>query len=289
MAQSHDPGLCLVDRGRMLRLDSPPSSGSRVKTVTTGRRPFMLVAAIGLAAAPVMGPLLADDVHVKGGAVFTGRIVEQTDTMITVDIGAGVVGVPKSRVERIVKGRSPLDEYDERAAKLQSSDADGWRTLGRWASHQGLSAQARQAYQNVLVVAPDDAEARQALGYVQVEGRWLTEEEGYRARGYVKVDGEWMTRSEAQVAQSALAADQARQDAERRANQAEAEKIQADARAEKAEERARKAEEVDPWNTTPTYWGGWGYGVGTFGYSNINKWPAGNPPIPNNPPKRGPR
>ena len=66
----------------------------------------------------VPGLLFADDVYLKGGAVFSGRIVEQTETMVTMDIGDGVVGVAVSRIERIVKGRSAFDEYDERAAGL---------------------------------------------------------------------------------------------------------------------------------------------------------------------------
>lgn len=235
------------------------------------RRTFALLAAVLLAPAPAF----ADQVFLKGGASLSGRIVEETDTMITVDIGAGQVGVAKSRVEKVVKGRSPLDEFDERAAKLQSGDVDGWRSLGQWASHQGLSAQSRQAYEKVIATAPDDAVARGGLGYVNVDGRWLTEEEGYKARGYVKYDGEWMTRAEASAAEGVAAADRARQEAETRANMAEADRIQAESRAEKAEERARKAEELDPWeamnqntaNGVPMYWGGgWGYGVGVTGW-----------------------
>jgi hypothetical protein len=203
----------------------------------------------------------ADEVFLKGGAKFTGRIESQTDTMVTVNIGDGVVGVPMTRVDKIVKGRSQLDEYEERAKALGPQDANGWRTLGRWASHQGLSAQAREAYQKVLLLQPDDSEARGALGYVQLDGRWVTEEESYKARGYVQVGGEWMTRAEAQMVQANASAEQARQDAERRANQAEADKILAEQRAAKAEERAREAEEVDPWTTMSPWYGGWGYGV----------------------------
>jgi hypothetical protein len=205
--------------------------------------------------------LRADEVFLKGGAKFSGRIESQTDTMITIDIGDGVVGVPMARVDKVVKGRSPLDEYDERAKALGAQDADGWRTLGRWASHSGLSAQAREAYQKVLLLAPEDPEARGALGYVQQDGRWMTEEESYKARGYVKVGGEWMTRSEAQMAQASADAEQARQEADRRANLAEADKILAEQRADKAEERAREAEEVDPWTTMSPWYGGYGYGV----------------------------
>jgi hypothetical protein len=205
--------------------------------------------------------LRADEVFLKGGAKFSGRIESQTDTMITIDIGDGVVGVPMARVDKVVKGRSPLDEYDERAKALGAQDADGWRTLGRWASHSGLSAQAREAYQKVLLLVPDDPEARGALGYVQQDGRWMTEEESYKARGYVKVGGDWMTRAEAQMVQASADAEQARQEAERRANLAEADKILAEQRADKAEERAREAEEVDPWTTMSPWYGGYGYGV----------------------------
>jgi multidrug resistance efflux pump len=183
-----------------------------------------------------------------------------------------------ARVDHIVKGRSALDEYDARAGKLASADSAGWRSLGEWAAKQGLSAQSRQAYQKVLASVPDDPEARQALGFVLVDGRWLTEEDSYRARGFVKHGGEWMTPGEAQMAQASADATQARQEAEQRANQAEADKILAESRAAKAEERAQKAEARDPWNT-PVYMGGWGYGVNAWPYSGqVTTWPAYQPP-----------
>ena len=47
-----------------------------------------------------------------------GRTVQQTETSIEVDIGAGTLTFPMSSVDRIEKGRSPLDEFDERAAAL---------------------------------------------------------------------------------------------------------------------------------------------------------------------------
>ena len=213
----------------------------------------------------------ADEVYLKGGAKFSGRIESQTETMLTINIGDGVVGVAMTRVEKIVKGRSPLDEYEERARALGPQDLNGWRGLGAWALSQGLSAQARDAYGKVMALAPDDPEARQALGFVKYDGRWMTEDESYAARGYVRMGGEWMTPAAAQQVQTAQATDQARQDAERRANQAEADKILAESRAAKAEERAREAEEVDPWSQIGTYgaYGGYGYGYGVVG------WPAG--------------
>jgi len=211
--------------------------------------------------------LFADEVVLKGAGKLSGRIVEQTDTMIKVDVGDGIIGVPTSRVERIVKGRSPLDDYDERASRLGPQDADGWRKLGSWAEQQGLSAQSRQAHEKVIAIAPDDPEARQALGFVRLDGRWVTEEESYRARGFVKYDGEWMTPAEAQMAQASVAADQARRDAEQRAIEAENAAREAQVRADEAEKRAKEAEEARR-AYNPVYWGGWGYG--------LTYWPAGS-------------
>lgn len=236
------------------------------------KRPFLL-----LVFAPTL--LLADEVFLKGAGTITGRIVEQTEESVAVDVGGGVVTVPAENVERIVKGKTALDEYDARAAKLAPGDADGWRNLGNWAASRGLSAQARQAYEKVLTIAPDDLEARDALGYVRLEGKWLTEEEGYRAKGYVRYDGEWMTPAEAQMAQADQRADQAAHDAERRSAEANAAAAAAEYDAHRAAERER--EEEDDWISNPgdypAYWGGYGYG--------LTYWPS-TPVVQPRPPQR---
>jgi hypothetical protein len=211
----------------------------------------------------VSGPLLGDVVYLKGGGKFTGRIVEQTAERMVIDIGDGTVGFSMDRVEEIVKGPSPLDEYDTRAAKLGPQDVNGWRSLGLWASTKGLSAQSRAAYKRVLALAPDDKEAREALGFVQVDGRWLTEEESYRARGFVKYDGEWMTPAEVQLAQSDAAREQARAQADKSASDAA---FAADMdRMQKKEDEKRARDEADRMRNNPVYnpvyVGGWGYGV----------------------------
>lgn len=200
--------------------------------------------------------------------MITGKIVEQTASNVRVDVGGGIIGVPMDRVERIEKGRCALDDYDDRAKKLRPTDVEGWRKLGRWASQAGLPAQAQDAYKQVLKGAPNDPQANQALGLVELNGRWVTETESFKARGFVEYDGEWMTPAQAQVAQTNAANDQARRDAEQRAREAEAATRDAEARTKDAEARAKKAESY----SAPLYWGGWGYGV--------TAWPSGPAPAP---------
>ena len=224
------------------------------------------------------GLLLADEVFLKGGGKFTGRITEQTKDRIRVDIGDGSVGFSMERVDHIVKGQSALDLYTARASKLRPQDVGGWRKLAQWASSKGLSRQSRLAYERVLAAEPTDAGARQALGFVQLDGRWLTEDESFRARGFVKHEGEWMTPAEVQVAQSTAAVEQARLNAERRAKDAEAAADKAQRQAEDAEKPAQVA--PDQLNNNPVYWGDWGYGVTT--------WPSAGGPVTRPPVNRPP-
>ena len=197
--------------------------------------------------------------YLKGGGRFSGRILEQTAEKVVIDFGDGTIGLPMEEVEEIVRGTSPLDEFEARASKLGPQDASGWRSLAQWASMRGLSAQSRAAYKKVLAVAPDDKEAREALGFVQVDGRWLTEEESYRARGFVRYDGEWMTPAEVQLAQSDAAREQARDEADRRASDAQF--AASMDRLQKQEDEKRAREEADRMRNNPVYWGGFGYGV----------------------------
>ena len=217
------------------------------------RTPLLLVLMPGL--------LVADVVYLEGGASFTGRIVEQTEERMVIDIGDGTIGFSMDRVEKIEKGPSALDEHDARAARLEPQDVNGWRSLAQWARTKGLSAQARAAYHRVLAVAPDDPEAREALGFVRLDGQWLTEEESYRARGYVEFENQWMMPGERQ---SILSERQAREQADRQANEAEVRAIQAEIDAEQQredEEFERKSSQFDrlPDYGDPIAWG-WGAG-----------------------------
>ncbi len=199
----------------------------------------------------------ADDVHLKGGGQITGEIIERSDDSLTVNIGAGNLTVQMSSVVRIEESTSPLQEYQAQAERISADDTEAWRELARRVTRQGLSSQAKEAYSQVLAILPDDREANRALGRVQLDGRWVTEEESYRARGFVEFEAQWMTPGERQAIL-----------AERRASeQADRQLIQAQIQATEAEqERDRKAAESErarsdslPQLGDPIHWG-WGSG-----------------------------
>lgn len=213
------------------------------------------VLVLALAAAPVLG----DDVVLKGGGRITGEIVKETETAVTVDIGAGSMTVQKSSVVRIEKTASPLQKYRAQAASLAPEDVEGWRKLGRWAGSQGLTKQSREAFSKVKAIDPNDPEANRALGLVLHDGHWVTEKESYTARGFVLFEGEWMTPAERQAI---LGERQAMEEADRQALEAQ---IQADQDAQ-AEQEAREDAERDIWSgpldnlPAPGDYGFYGYG-----------------------------
>lgn len=202
-------------------------------------------------------PLLADDVHLRGGGQITGEIVERTAETVTVDIGGGTLTVRMSNVASIEAGTSPLQVYRGRAATVAEGDLEGWRELARWAQERVLVTQSREAWTQVLALAPDDPEANAALGRVFVDGRWVTEEEGFRARGYVEFEGEWMTPAERQMI---LEDRRAREEADRQAMAELMAAEQQEAMEREAQEQAERDERWDddlPYLGDPIYWG-WG-------------------------------
>ena len=207
---------------------------------------------IALAAVPVF----ADDVYLRGGGQITGEIISQTEDSVTVDIGGGgSISARMSSVVRIDKGISPLQDYRARAGNIPDDDAEAWRELARWAKGSALSSQALKAYSKVVAILPDDQEANRALGRVQLDGKWVAEEESYLALGFVEFEGQWMTPAERQTI---LADRQARENAARQANEAKIQAIEAEQKVEKQREEAEREEAR---RRSSVSWG-WGYGPG---------------------------
>ena len=206
------------------------------------------------------GPVLADDVILRGGGQITGEIVERTEDFVTVDIGGGTITAKTSSIVRIEENRSPLQEYRERAAGIEAGDTEAWRELGRWAKRNALSIQAQEAYVNVIESLPDDDEANRALGWVKLNGKWVDEEESYRARGFVKFEHNWMKPAERQ---KILEHRRAREAQERREIEAEIRAVEASQAEDKRREAKEEAERKKRYNQLPGYGDpiGWGWGA----------------------------
>jgi len=234
-----------------------------------------LVVLLGLPAV-----LAADDVYLTNGGRLSGLVVSRGDTQLTLDVGAGRITLPLSRVARIVTASSPLATYRQRARTLEAKDVNGWLELALWARDQELLTQAREAFAHILTLDPANATAHQALGDVQVGERWMSLEESYRAKGLVRFEGEWVT-PEAQAALIRARSDEAA--AARSRAEAEARVREAEARARAAEADARRAEAAAEPAGMGVPFVPFGFGVGLC-HGAVCATPPPPPPSPTPPP-----
>ena len=204
-------------------------------------------------------PAVADEIFLRGGGRVSGVIVQRTADAITVETAPGLLTLSMKRVEKVVEGRSAVEEFQDRASRLAPGDANGWAALARWAADHDLLTHSREAWHRVLAVDPAHPEANAALGRVQLGGEWMSEGEAYRARGYVEYEGRWVTPAEHEALLQQEAADEA---ARLQNREAELRVREAEARAREAEARAREAESAGYGSDDgiPLWWG-WGGGA----------------------------
>src|SRR5262249_50332668 len=138
----------------------------------------------------------ADDVFLKGGGKVSGRILERTEAAVVVQVGAGNVTVPLSRVLRIEEGRSAVKDYYDRAARLAADDVAGWKELAAWAARHGPARRWGGACGGGRAAGRKDPEANRGVGRGELNGRWMSEADSYRERGFVRLDGQWVTPAE---------------------------------------------------------------------------------------------
>lgn len=160
------------------------------------RRAGLAVLALGLILAPARG----DIIHLKRGKV-EGTILEQTKTRLVVRTsGGGKVVLNPADVVRIERKATPQSLYLEMAAKADPQDAAGHYALGLWCTEKKLFREARQEFEKTLAIAPDHKSARERLGYVLKDGKWMTRAEAKKADGFVLHGGRWVTAEEQDAA-----------------------------------------------------------------------------------------
>jgi hypothetical protein len=116
-----------------------------------------------------------------------------------------------SQVERVVLLDAAVAEY-ERIAATYPDTVDGQWRLAQWCRAQGLKQQREFHLRRILLLDSDHPGARHGLGYSQVRGQWVTQEEIQRRRGYELHDGRWRLAQEIEL----LEADQAVEQTEKK-------------------------------------------------------------------------
>jgi hypothetical protein len=149
----------------------------------------ILSLAIGLA--PAWS--LADIVELKSGGRVEGKVNSNDRNSFLIELAdGGKLTVDRGQVARVVTVTPDDEAYRRRAPATADTVAAQWE-LAMWCRDQKLKAELERHLQRVVELDPTHEEARQLLGYREVNGQWLTSDEIMQSRGLVLYEGKYYT------------------------------------------------------------------------------------------------
>ena len=104
--------------------------------------------------------------------------------------GGAKVTLDAKLVKRMRHQREELAEYERIRPTYADTIEAQWK-LAEWCREHRLTAQRQDHLRRIIELNPDHADARRALGYSQIDGKWATRDEVMTGRGYVRHKGKW--------------------------------------------------------------------------------------------------
>lgn len=138
----------------------------------------------------------------ENGGTVVGEILNpdqspRTTYVIKTAEGAEIT-LEKAQVKQIIHQRADEVEYDKIRTRYPDT-VDGQWELAEWCREKRLSAQRKKHLQRIIQLEPDHEQARRALGYSQIDGQWMTQEEAMTKQGYRFYQGRWRLPQEIEV------------------------------------------------------------------------------------------
>jgi DNA repair exonuclease SbcCD ATPase subunit len=180
-----------------------------------------------LAACAFAGQAAETVLTLASGEQVSGELVRESATELvlrrSLTTASGVVSsettYPRAQVKDIASRVTDADLY---AARLKDAPdtADGQYQLARWCADRKLTAQAVRHAKRALAIDAGHAPARELmaqLGYREVDGAWLDEDERLAREGLVKVGGKVLSKAAAETRKALTVASVARGNADQAA------------------------------------------------------------------------
>lgn len=138
--------------------------------------------------------LYADSFHLKSGGVVEGDLLnpkEESPANYLVRLaGGGKIALPADAVEKIETRSLAQSQYEAILPRMPAT-LEGNIKMADWCDKNGLKTLRSKHLEAVLEFDPNHEQARHALGYSQVRGRWVLTEVYRRENGEVRYKGRW--------------------------------------------------------------------------------------------------
>jgi hypothetical protein len=161
---------------------------------------MLATAAVGMA---IAASTAQGDVFVlNNGGRVVGELLNRDESpratyVVKTSAGAELT-LEKSQVQRVLHPSAAELEY-ERIAPSYPDTVDGQWKLAAWCLEHGLISLRKPHLERVIELDPDHVDARRALGFSHIDGKWVTQEDRMKANGYVLYKGRWRMPQEIEV------------------------------------------------------------------------------------------
>ena len=144
----------------------------------------------------------ADEFYLAGGGLISGQLLNdaqdpRTTYEVRTDSGL-LLELSEKQVRRFVPTSEARRDYETLLTRMPP-DAEGNWKMSQWCRENGLSDEREFHLHEVLRLDSDHREARLALGYTTLDGKWVQTDEWNRRHGYVYHQGKWMTPQEVEA------------------------------------------------------------------------------------------
>ncbi len=123
----------------------------------------------------------------------------------------GQVTLDKSQVKKVFNTQPDKLQYEKIRPRYPDTVEGQW-ALAEWCRERRLLTQRETHLKRIIELEPDHAQARRALGYSQIDGRWVTRKQVMIERGYKFYKGRWRTSQEIELMENKRKVESARKE-----------------------------------------------------------------------------
>lgn len=176
-------------------------------------RGLIFAAAFATGVVPSLGR--ADLFQLTSGGELRGQLVNvkrlPTDDYV-VTTGDGLkLTLPSKQVRRFVPKSDAQRQYETLLPRMPEGPDGNWK-MAQWCATQGLSEEREYHLQEVLRFEADHKDARMALGFTSLDGKWIKTDDYMRSRGFISHQGKWLTPQDVETAKLQEAIDAAQRE-----------------------------------------------------------------------------
>jgi len=117
----------------------------------------------------------------------------------------------RSQVKEVLHVRPDQRQYEKTRATFPDTVEGQW-ALAQWCLTRRLPEQRKTHLNRIIELEPDHEDARRALGYGKIDGRWATQEQVMIRRGFKRYGNRWLTSQEIELLEKKRNAEVAEKD-----------------------------------------------------------------------------